>query len=235
MGVGGLGHLAETQIEAFRQEDVEQSDAVSARRARAQVGESVGETGGGVHLQQDIGDPHLRQATVEVEHQLIDVLGHCAGRPDDPGFAILDGAAGYPAVVRRTGEAFQTLAQMRLVFAQPLLGLVRNSQLGRGVRCFDGHQGLFDIAVAPGVGQPDVAGPEGVSHMEKRGHLPKPAVTGGPGVQMLMPPGIGTRELRRRKVRGMSGGPAAIFLNAATMGSPALEVCISSARNMRGA
>ena len=124
MGVGGLGHLAETQIEAFRQEDVEQSDAVSARRARAQVGEGVGETGGGVHLQQDIGDPHLRQATVEVEHQLIDVLGHCAGRTDDPEFAILDGAAGYPAVVRRTGEAFQTLAQMRLVFAQPLLGLV---------------------------------------------------------------------------------------------------------------
>ena len=56
--------------------------------------------------------------------------GIALARPDDPEFAILDGAAGYPAVVRRTGEAFQTLAQMRLVFAQPLLGLVRGQPAG---------------------------------------------------------------------------------------------------------
>ena len=112
------------------------------------MGESAGETSGGVHLQRDIGEPHLRQATVEVEQELIGVLGHCAGRPDDPKFAVLDGAAGYPAVVRGIGETIQALDQMYLVFAQPLLGLVGNSLPGRSARCFDGHQGLFDIAVA---------------------------------------------------------------------------------------
>ena len=84
MGVGGLGHLAETQIEPLGEEDVQESDPVLAWRARAQVGESVGETGGGVHLQQDIGDPHLGQATIEVEHELIDVLRHGGGGPADP-------------------------------------------------------------------------------------------------------------------------------------------------------
>ena len=70
MGVGGLGHLAEAQIEPLREEDIQESDPIFAWRARAQVRESVGETGGGVHLQQDIGDPHLGQATIEVEHEL---------------------------------------------------------------------------------------------------------------------------------------------------------------------
>ena len=104
MGVGGFGHLAETQIEPLGEEDVQESDPIFAWRARAQVRESVGETGGGVHLQQDIGDPHLGQATIEVEHELIDVLRHCGGGPADPEFAILDGAAGYPAVVRGIGR-----------------------------------------------------------------------------------------------------------------------------------
>ena len=47
MGVGGLGHLAETQIEPLREEDVQESDPVFAWRVRAQVRERVGETGGG--------------------------------------------------------------------------------------------------------------------------------------------------------------------------------------------
>ena len=194
MGIGGLRHLAEAQIEPLREEDVQESDPVLAWRAGAQVGESVGETGGGVHLQQDIGDPHLGQATIEVEHQFIDVLRHCAGGPADPEFAILDSAAGYPAVVGGIGEVIQALDQTRLVFGQPLPGFERNGQPGRCVRCFDGHQGAFHIAIAPGVREPDVAGAEGVAHLEKRGDFPKPAITGGASVEMLMPPRIAAQE-----------------------------------------
>ena len=194
MGVGGLGHLAETQIEPLREEDVQESYPVLAWRARAQMGESVGETGGGVHLQQDIGDSHLGQATIEVEHQLIDVLRHCGGGPADPEFAILDGAAGYPVVVRGIGEVIQALDQTPLALGQPLLGFVRNRQPGRGVRGFDGHQGALYIAITPGVREPDVAGAEGVPHMEKRGDFPEPAITGRASVEMLMPPRIATQE-----------------------------------------
>ena len=125
--------------------------------------ESVGETGGGVHLQQDIGqqdigDPHLGPATIEVEHELIDVFRHCGGGPADPELAILDGAAGYPAVVRGIGEAIQALDQTRLALGQPLPGFERNRQPGRCVRCFDRRQGALYIAITPGVREPDVAG-----------------------------------------------------------------------------
>ena len=143
MGVGGLGHLAETQIEPLGEEDVQESDPVLAWHAPAQGRENVGETGGRVHLQQDIGDPHLGQATIEVEHHLVDILRHCGGRPDDPECAILDGAAGYPAVARGIGETIQTLDQMGLVFGNPLPGFERNGQLGRCVRCSMGTRARF--------------------------------------------------------------------------------------------
>ena len=194
VGVGGLGHLAETQIEPLGEEDVQESDPVFTWRARAQVGESVGETGGGVHLQQDVGDPYLGQATIEVEHQLVDILRHCGGGPADPEFAILDGTAGYPAVMRGIGEAIQVLDQTPLLFGHPLPGFVGNRQPGRCVRCFDGHQGAFHIAIAPGVCQPDITGAEGVAHMEKGGDFPKPTITGWASVEMLTPPGIAAQE-----------------------------------------
>ena len=213
MGVGGLGHLAETQIEPLGEEDVQESNPVFAWRARAQVRESVSETGGGVHLQQDIGqqdigDPHLGPATIEVEHELIDVLRHCGGGPADPELAILDGAAGYPAVVRGIGEAIQALDQTRLALGQPLPGFERNRQPGRGVRCFDRRQSAFYIAIAPGVREPDVAGAEGVAHMEKRGDFPKPAITGRASVEMLMPPGIAAQEGQGQESPGHVAGPA---------------------------
>ena len=172
VGVGGLGHLAETQIEPLREEEVQESDPVLAWRARAQVRESVVETGGGIHLQQDIGDPHLGQATIEVKHELVDIRRHCGGGPTDPEFAILDGVAEYPAVVRSIGEVIQALDQTRLAFVQPVPGFEGNRQPGRCVRCCDRHQGAFYIAIAPGVREPDVAGAEGVAHMEKGGDFP---------------------------------------------------------------
>ena len=172
VGVGGLGHLAETQIEPLREEEVQESDPVLAWRARAQVRESVVETGGGIHLQQDIGDPHLGQATIEVKHELVDIRRHCGGGPTDPEFAILDGVAEYPAVVRSIGEVIQALYQTRLAFVQPVPGFEGNRQPGRCVRCCDRHQGAFYIAIAPGVREPDVAGAEGVAHMEKGGDFP---------------------------------------------------------------
>ena len=172
MGVGGLGHLAEPQIQPLREEEVQESDPVLAWRARAQVRESVGETGGGIHLQQDIGDPHLGQATIEVKHEFVDIRRHCGGGPTDPEFAILDGVAEYPAVVRSIGEVIQALDQTRLAFVQPVPEFEGNRQPGRCVRCCDRHQGAFYIAIAPGVREPDVAGAEGVAHMEKGGDFP---------------------------------------------------------------
>ena len=42
--------------------------------------------------------------------------------------------------------------------------------------------------------EPDVAGAEGVPHMEKRGDFPEPAITGRASIEMLIPPGIAAQE-----------------------------------------
>ena len=97
-------------------------------------------------------------------------------------------------MVRGIGEAIQALDQTRLALGQPLPGFVRHRQPGHCVRCFDRHQGAFYIAISPGMREPDVAGAEGVAHMEKRGDFPKPAITGRASVEMLMPPRIAAQE-----------------------------------------
>ena len=164
------------------------------RCVKASVKPVAASTSSRISLQQDIGDPHRGPATIEVEHELSDVLRHCGGGPADPEFAILEGAAGYPTVVRGIGEAIQALDQSRLAFGQPLPGFERNREAGRGVRGFDRHQSAFYIAIAPGVREPDVAGAEGVAHMGKRGDFPQPAITGRTSVEMLMPPRIAAQE-----------------------------------------
>ena len=95
-----------------------------------------------------------------------------------------------------------------LALGQPLPGFERNRQPGRGVRCFDRRQSAFYIAIAPGVREPDVAGAEGVAHMEKRGDFPKPAITGRASVEMLMPPGIAAQEGQGQESPGHVAGPA---------------------------
>ncbi len=116
----------------------------------------VPDADGGIRLQQDIGDPHLGQAAIQVEHKSIGVLGRHAGRAADAQHAVLNGAAGDHAVASGSGEALQTLRQARLALGQPLPGLERNGQPGRCVCGFDWHQGALHIAITPGMREPDV-------------------------------------------------------------------------------
>ena len=64
MGAGGFGHLAEAEVQAFRQQHGQQSDPVSARCSGAYMGEGFREACGIVHLQKQIGDPHIGQPFV---------------------------------------------------------------------------------------------------------------------------------------------------------------------------
>ena len=70
--------------------------------------------------------------------------------------------------------------------------------------------------------EPDVAGAEGVPHMEKRGDFPEPAITGRASVEMLMPPGIAAQEGPGHVVGAGSDGSQRGkdgFAGAATNGS----------------
>ena len=66
VGIAGLGHLAQTEVEPFGQEHVHQTDPVLRRRTGPEMRERLREAGRAVHLQHDVGDPRLRYAAVEI-------------------------------------------------------------------------------------------------------------------------------------------------------------------------
>ncbi len=100
MGAGCTRHFAQTQIEPFRQHDVQQSDFVPAGRAGVQVGEGLGEPGGVIHLHQDVRDPRLRQPPVEIKNEITGFLWNIRLKTFDAQSAVLNDAAGERAGAR---------------------------------------------------------------------------------------------------------------------------------------
>lgn len=62
-------------------------------------------------------------------------------------------------------------------------------------------QHLGDVAVTPGMRQPQVPGPKGVAQMEKNGHFPKSAVPGLLRLEVSVPFGIGAEKIDARLSR----------------------------------
>ena len=112
VGVGGLGHLAEAEIDAFGQEHVKQVDLVLARRAGAQMDEGVREADLGVDLHQDVGDARLREALVEIKDQLVGAFRRLGGEPVDGQAAVMNDAARYSSDPSCLREFLQTVVKM---------------------------------------------------------------------------------------------------------------------------
>ena len=72
----GLGHLAQAEVDALGEQHVEQADAVAAGLTGSHVREGLGEPGGVVHLEQDVGDPRLGHPPVEVGDQVSGPVRH---------------------------------------------------------------------------------------------------------------------------------------------------------------
>lgn len=71
MGIGCLCHLAQTKVETFREQNVQQPNFVGAWYTGSQVGEGIGEACGLINFEQYVSDAHIRKAAVEIEDELI--------------------------------------------------------------------------------------------------------------------------------------------------------------------
>ena len=87
--------------------------------------EGLGEPGGVVHLEQDVGDPRLGQPTVEVGDQVGGPVRHGGFRPLDAEHAVFDAPAGGRTGPRRGGQPAQTLFE-----GEPALGPARDHPPG---------------------------------------------------------------------------------------------------------
>lgn len=75
MGVRGPSHFAEAKVQPFSQQHVQHADPVFAWNAGAQMGEGLGKADLVIHFEQEVCDPDLRQAVVEIEHHGIGLFG----------------------------------------------------------------------------------------------------------------------------------------------------------------
>jgi len=121
MRIRGLCHLAQAQVQPFREQDVEQADPVAACNSGSQMGEGVGDAERGIDLEQDVGDPHGRHSTIEIQYQLFSVVGNVRRQSVDPQGAIFYAAVGDGSVAGCPGEPLQSVGQPHLAIRQPAL------------------------------------------------------------------------------------------------------------------
>jgi hypothetical protein len=62
------------------------------------MGEGVGDAERGIDLEQDVGDPHGRHSTIEIQYQLFSVVGNVRRQSVDPQGAIFYAAVGDGSV-----------------------------------------------------------------------------------------------------------------------------------------
>ncbi len=94
MSVRSLGHLAQTEIQTFGEQDVEQAYVVLARCARSQVRESLREADRRIDLEKDVRYSGGRETAVEVKDQFLGFNRDSGGKPIDPKFTVLDASMG---------------------------------------------------------------------------------------------------------------------------------------------
>ena len=158
--VRGLGHLAQTEVDALGEEHVEQTDAVAAGLSGSQVREGLGEPGGVVHLEQDVGDPRLGQPPVEVGDQVGGPVWHGGFRPLDAEHAVFDAPAGDRIGPCCGGQPAQTLVEGEPAFGEPVVRAGRDRQAAVGItEAGSRQQRLSDVAEAARSRQPDRRAP----------------------------------------------------------------------------
>ena len=197
MAVGGLGHLAEAQIEPFGKQNVQKPDPVPARRACAQMRERVGETDGRIRLQQDIGDPHFGKAAIEVEHELIGFGRRVRSQTFEAQGSAFDSATRNRSLPCGSRQSSQPLIQTGFALGKPGLRFEGNRKPACSADCRNRHESLLQVAVAARVREPQIARAEGIAHVEQHCHLPEPIIACGTGIQAISPFRARAQESRR--------------------------------------
>ena len=194
MGIGGIGHLAEAEVDALGQENVQEADPVLARRSGSQVYEGVREANLGIDLHQKIGDARLREALVEIEDQFVYAFRSLGGKPVDVQATVTDDAAGDRSGPSSLGESLQAECHPCLLVGEPHTDVERHGQCGINRAGWQRDQCLCRVTVTPGSRQPEVAGAEAVAQMRQDGDFPEPLVASGLRIEIPMPLGGWTQE-----------------------------------------
>jgi hypothetical protein len=111
MSVRSLGHLAQAEIQAFGEQDVEQAYVVLARCAGSQVSESLREADLRIDLDEDVRYSGRRQTAIKVEDEFLGFIRDSGAEPIDPKFTVLDASVGDRAVTGGGSEPLQALFQ----------------------------------------------------------------------------------------------------------------------------
>lgn len=187
MGVGRRRHLAQAEIDPFGEDDVHQSDPVGAGCSGPQMGESLAEAGGCLHVQQEIGDPGRLDLPVEIERQIFGAR-RCDGfELFDLQNAIFDGSTRNRARARGATQITQTDIETGLTLCQPFIWPQRDGKTAAFRDSLHGNEHLLQIAIAPGSNQPDIPGPECIPQMEQDCDFPKTRIARRLRTKMTMP------------------------------------------------
>lgn len=206
MGVGRLGHLAQAQVQSLGEQDVEQADPVAARYAGAQMGEGVGELQRGVHFEQQVGDADGRQATVKVQHQVIDPVRRIGGQAIDAQRPVLDAAFRDRTVARGATEPGEAIGETGLAVREPDMRIGRYGQL-RSMRDFHRYEDVAKVTVPVRAVEPDVTRAQRVAQMEHDRDFSEARIIVALRPQLTPPFGMWAQEIvgRRERVFGGDG------------------------------
>ena len=107
MGAGGIRHFAQAQIKTLCQENVQQTNLVTARGTGVQMREGFGKAGVVVDLRKNIGDPRFRQTAVKVEHEVTGLLGDICLKTFDAQDAVFNDPTWQRFGARGLSQPFQ--------------------------------------------------------------------------------------------------------------------------------
>ena len=86
-----------------------------------------------------------------------------------------------------SGQAFQCLCHAGFAVRQPIRRIERHDQSRRCLHSSNRYEGILQISITPGMGQPYIPRPKGLAQMEQDRHFLQPMIAGVLGLQMTVP------------------------------------------------
>lgn len=201
-----VAHFKLSHSRAFGEQDVEQADPVATRNTGAQMGEGVGELQRSVHFEQQVGNADGRQATVKVQHQVIDPVRRIGGQAIDAQRPVLDAAFRDRTVARGATEPGEAIGETGLAVREPDMRIGRYGQL-RSMRDFHRYEDVAKVTVPVRAVEPDVTRAQRVAQMEHDRDFPEARIIVALRPQLTPPFGMWAQEIvgRRERVFGGDG------------------------------
>lgn len=148
MDVGAFGHLVQAEIDPAGRKYVQQTDVVLSGCAGPQKREGFDEPGGSTHVLQDVGDPGIWNAHVQIEDKLFSSFGYGGIQYFDMKRTILDAAPWNGSRTGRGRKKAQPFGHLRIPVPKAVRGAFRHCQPGGFGDRVRWNQDLLDVTVS---------------------------------------------------------------------------------------